>query len=125
MRLVWKIFNALLGALFIFAAALQYNDPDPVRWMAIYVAAALPCGLALAGRSNRVLPAIVGLVSLTWAVTYLFRGVPTVSPLHMFDEWEMKNQTVVETREMFGLVIVTGWMIVLAVDAQMARRRRM
>jgi hypothetical protein len=112
----------LFGALFVFAAVLQYNDADPLRWMAIYLAAAIACGLAVAGRRIIWVPAMVGAISLAWAVTYVVRGVPTVSPLHMFDEWEMKNQQVLETRELFGLAIILAWMMVLMFAAW--RRRQ-
>jgi hypothetical protein len=122
MRILRRILNGLMAALFVFSAALQHNDPKPARWMAIYLAAAAACGLAVAGRNFRVLPAVVGLISLAWAITYFVRGVPSVSPAHMFDEWEMKNQQVLETRELFGLLIVTAWMIVLVIASRTARR---
>jgi len=118
MVLVWRLLNVLMALLFVFAAALQYNDPDPIRWAAIYLAAGLPCALAARGKPVSWLPLVVGLLSLAWAVTYLVRGVPSVSPLHMFDEWEMKNQQVVETRELFGLLIATVWMAALWLAAR-------
>lgn len=31
-----KILNLILSALFIVFAALQWNDPDPARWIALY-----------------------------------------------------------------------------------------
>jgi hypothetical protein len=40
----------------------------------------------------------------------------------MFDEWEMKNQQVLETRELFGLAIILAWMMVLMFAAW--RRRQ-
>lgn len=123
MRTLWRIINALMGLQFIFAAVLQYNDPDPLRWAAIYLAAAVPCGLAMTRRPHWVWPSGVGVVSLAWAMTYLVRGVPTVSPWHMFDEWEMKNQQVLETREMFGLLLVVVWMLVLVIAAVRSRRQ--
>ena len=43
----------MMAVLFLIAAALQYNDPDPLRWMAIYGLAVLACLLALAGRLPR------------------------------------------------------------------------
>lgn len=125
MGLLWRILNGLMLALFVFAAALQYNDPEPVRWMAIYLAAALPCWFVVSDRSSLVpLPAaVVGAISAVWALVYVARGVPTVSPLHMFDEWEMKNQQVLETRELFGLAIVAVWMVVVLAVSRRARHR--
>lgn len=40
----------LFAAYFTFAAAVQYNDPDPLHWMALYGLTALACALAIAGR---------------------------------------------------------------------------
>jgi hypothetical protein len=40
----------------------------------------------------------------------------------MFAEWEMKNQEVVQTREMFGLGIIATWMVILAVVARFDSR---
>jgi Transmembrane family 220, helix len=39
--------NVVAAALFTFAAAVQVNDPDPLLWMAVYVAAAVVAGLAV------------------------------------------------------------------------------
>lgn len=41
-----KIFNIVFCLLFIFFAALQYNDPDPYLWMPIYLYSAVFCWLA-------------------------------------------------------------------------------
>jgi hypothetical protein len=56
-----------MAALFLFAAAVQYNDPDPLRWMAVYGLAALACVLSLARRLPRVVPVLVGLGAVAWA----------------------------------------------------------
>lgn len=42
-----KIFNIFFILLFVFCAALQYNDPDPYLWMPIYLYGAVLCYLAL------------------------------------------------------------------------------
>ncbi len=41
--------NGLMAALFLIAAALQYNDPDPLRWLAVYGLAALRARCRCAG----------------------------------------------------------------------------
>ncbi|MFZ5627743.1 MAG: transmembrane 220 family protein [Spirochaetota bacterium] len=43
-------FLALAAAYLLFAAAVQYNDPDPLHWMALYGLTAFCCFAALAGR---------------------------------------------------------------------------
>ncbi len=48
-----KIFNLFLTALFLFSAALQYNDPDPLLWIALYLSVAVICGFAAFKQYNR------------------------------------------------------------------------
>lgn len=110
-----RVLTGLMGILFVFAAAVQYNDPDPIRWMAIYGLAALACGLALAGRLPRWAPVVVGLAALVWAATLAPRVVGRVSLGDLFESYAMKSEPVEEAREMGGLLIVAGWMAVLAV----------
>lgn len=109
-----------MAALFAFAAVVQVNDPDPVRWVAIYGAAgALSVRSALrAGTAGPpfppALPAVVATVALLWAASILLRGPARDAYGHMFDMWEMKDAAVEEAREATGLVIVAAWMAVLA-----------
>jgi hypothetical protein len=48
-----KIFNLFLTALFVVSAALQYNDPDPLFWISLYLAAAVICVFAAFNKYNR------------------------------------------------------------------------
>ncbi len=41
MKLFFKSFGFVFAALFIWAAIMQYNDPDPYVWYAIYGIAAI------------------------------------------------------------------------------------
>lgn len=123
MSLVWRILNAFMGALFLFAASLQFNDDDPVCWGAIYAAAALPCVLVVVRRSNLVLPAAIAGIGIVWAAVYAVRGAWSVPFSEMFAEWEMKNEAVRQAREMFGLMIVATWMVALLLAGRFAKRR--
>ena len=111
-----RIANAVMCALFGFGALLQLNDPDPLRWVAIYGAAAATCGwLAFTRRRNalmRVLPALVAAVALTWAASIAYGSSGRVGFMRLFEAWEMKNAAVEERRELSGLLIVGTWMIV-------------
>ena len=111
MRLVLRVLHGLMAALFIWAAALQYNDVDILRWVAIYLAAATVCVFAVLNRPKPVLAAIVGLISLAWSVLYLIHGEWRVPIPALFSSWEMKDQTIVAGREMDGLLIIFGWML--------------
>ena len=53
---LWTAANALMLPLFVLSVVVQYNDPDPIRWMSIYGAAAVVCGLELRRKTPLWLP---------------------------------------------------------------------
>ena len=113
-----RFLDLVMALLFAFAAALQFNDPDPIRWIAIYTAA---CAVALVMYTKRwVVPAVplaVLVIASVWAMAIAFGGPAASEYEHMFDAWEMKSPSVEEAREASGLLIVAVWMIVLLVRA--------
>jgi hypothetical protein len=119
-----RIANCLLGALFLLGAVVQYNDPDPIRWAAIYLAAAMACVLAAIGRRHWALPAAVGVVAAAWAATLAPSVVGNVVPGELVGAWEMKDARVEVGREMYGLLIIAAWMAVLAITDLRRRTRR-
>jgi hypothetical protein len=125
MRGAWKVSNGLMAALFLFSAALQYNDPEPWRWAAIYVAAAVPCVVALRRTPSWIMPAAVLAWSLIWVSFYVQRNAWSVPLSEAFATWKMQNQQMLEKREMTGLLIVIGWMVVMIIAALANRRRRL
>lgn len=65
---------------------------------------------------------LVGLVALLWAAG-IWTGVDhALVPWRMFDQWEMKDIAVEETREIFGLLIVATWMVVTALCSRNRQR---
>jgi len=103
-------------ALFLLAVVVQWNDPDPLQWMAIYGAALGVC-VAVAMRRPLAIavPLLVMAVALVWGVITM-GDVPTAGTYtHMFDAWEMKSISVEEAREASGLLIVAAWMLVIVV----------
>jgi len=115
-----------MAALFAFAAVLQINDPDPIRWMTVY---GLACGIAARAAANYRVPLLlicaVALVALVWAARLeMMMGRP-VLPGELFQAWQMKDNTVELARETGGLIIVAVWMLVTAARvAVLARRQR-
>jgi hypothetical protein len=112
---VWLGANVLLLLLFIFSVAVQYNDPDPVRWMTIYGLAGVASGLALAGWTRWWFAAPVGAVAFVWGLTIAPRILGKVRFTSMFSAWEMENVGIEEAREMYGLFIVAGWMAAITI----------
>jgi hypothetical protein len=108
--------------LFTFAAAVQFNDPDPARWIVVYALAAVGCLLSLLGRLHWTLPAVLGAVAVLWASTLAPGVVGRVPFGEMFGAFEMENLGIEESREMYGLLIIAAWMAVLALRARTALR---
>ena len=108
--------NWFMCALFLLSVVVQWNDPDPLQWMAIYGAALAVClTVAIRGRVATVAPLLVMIVALVWGVIAM-GDVPTAGTYaHMFDAWEMKSISVEEAREASGLLIVAAWMLVIVV----------
>ncbi len=70
MQIGFKIAQGLLAAYFLFAAAVQYNDPDPVHWMLLYLASAISCIMALLGRDRLpLLYVLIGMALIEMAIT--------------------------------------------------------
>jgi Transmembrane family 220, helix len=120
---MFRLLSAAFAVLFLLGAAVQYNDPDPVGWMLVYLAAAVSCALAARGRVRWQLPATVALVALVWAATLVPSVMGKVRPGELVGAWEMKDQRVEEGREMYGLLIIAAWMAVI-VTVELRRRAR-
>lgn len=119
---LWAAGDALLLVAFVFSVVVQTNDPDPIWWVLVYGLAALACLLALLRRGHWAFPAAVAVAALSWAAGIAPRVMGRVPFGDMFGAFEMESLAVEESREMYGLLIVAGWMAVLAV--RWARRER-
>ena len=115
--------HAFMALLFFFGAFVQYNDPDPLRWMAIYLGASIACALAALrrGRQALTLAAVVGAAALVWGALLAPGVLGVVQPGELVGAWEMKDAAVETGREMYGLFIIAGWMVVIVVT----ERRRL
>jgi hypothetical protein len=110
-----KIANLVMLVAFVFGVIVQYNDPDPTRWMAIYGAAALACGLFAAGRKQWIVPAMVLAIAAIWAATLAPAALGKVGFGELFEAFEMKDERVEIGREFGGLAIIAAWMLVLTI----------
>jgi len=116
--MIFRIVAGLMAALLAFAASVNFNDPDPVRWVAMYgIACAASIFVAVTATVPLAVPVAVGAIALVWALV-IASNVPGFEAYeHMFDEWEMKNETVEEARETCGLLIVAVWMAAVALHS--------
>jgi hypothetical protein len=121
---LFAVVNLLLALGFAAAAALQWNDPDPLRWMALYGGAAVACVVWRRVRRGWMVAALVGLVALVWAVMIALGLERMASPGELFSPMEMKGGPIEETRETLGLGLVAGWMLVLVIVEKRGDRTR-
>jgi tetrahydromethanopterin S-methyltransferase subunit E len=114
---VFRLLSGVMAALFAVAVAVQYNDPDPIRWSLLYGAA---CAVSIAAirstKSPRIAALAVGAVALVWGGYWAVTSSAGLALYQrMFDSWEMKSTPIEEAREASGLLIVAGWMAVIAI----------
>jgi hypothetical protein len=111
----WRISNMVMAVIFAASAALQHNDPDPVRWIALYLAASLCCvasGLGWPGA--RWLAAATALTALAWAAWLAPATLPGFEPRNLLRSMKAETPAIELGRELLGLLIVAGWTGLLA-----------
>lgn len=102
--------HLVFAVLFAASAGLQYNDPDPVGWALLYVAAAALAAGAFRGLAwVRPLGAVLVAICALWMVTlapgmgaFIERGDPSLLAATM----QAGDPVIEEAREFLGLGIV-------------------
>ena len=107
--MVFAGFNILFLASFILSVLVQYNDPDPLAWVAVYLAAAAMCIAHILNRQTVWLPPLLLLICLGWIAILLPSIIGQVSPGEIVESITMQTQAVEEAREIGGLAIVAFW----------------
>jgi hypothetical protein len=104
--------DGLMAAIFVLAVVVQYNDPDPLYWMALYLPAALLSGLAFLGhfrpRPTLLAAAVYLALALYWAPAF-----GQARP-ESFSAWQMGTVADEEVREAAGIALCALWTAVLA-----------
>ena len=97
-----RLFAAVAALVFAYSAAVQVNDPDPVRWLLLYGTASSVCALHAVTRVPRWVPWTLAAVAIGWAATIL----PSVAASADFTGNEGE-------RELAGLLLVAAAGVVL------------
>lgn len=92
---------------FLGAAAVQYNDPNPVIWVSVYGTAAGCCFLTLIGR----LPGILAIILCgAYVLGALFLLGQVLGPIGFLDPSGQAMMGITEQgRETLGLLIAALW----------------
>ena len=119
--ILWKVVTILMTGLLLLSALVQWNDPDPFRWIVCYSVTAIITLCSLIRPLPPSIPLIWGLLVL---LSSLFVGIDFLMSEEQF-EWDsfwnvmtMKNEAVELGRELGGLLLVTGWLTVLALNSK-------
>lgn len=101
----------VMAVLYSLSVGLQVNDPDPLRWMLMYGAAAIAAGILPARRIMAAPAALVGLAATAWGAYLLSEvaGVLDVSDLWM--KMSEKGGAVEVGREAGGLATVAVFLL--------------
>lgn len=101
--------NIFFLVIYLLCAAVQYNDPDALPWVALYLSAAAMCAARLRKRLPEWLPKLLFIVSLLWMGALLPNIVGHVSPRDVAASISMQTTAVEEAREIGGLFLVALW----------------
>ena len=126
MSMLVRIVHALMVLLFMYAAAVNFNDPDWYWWVPLYGAAAVIAAGA-AWRADTVpwiAPAAVSLIALVWAARLAPQVIGKVRFGELWVEEGMKTIQIELGREFYGLLIVVVWMALVAIPRLLAARAR-
>lgn len=119
-----RLLNLLFLANYILSIGLQYNDPDPFRWVLMYGAAAAACIVAMRRTVPRWLPGVTLAAALVWLVLLMPRVLGQVGITEMFQERGMATMQIEEGREGIGLALIIVWMAVLLIVPHRLHGRR-
>lgn len=126
MSLPLRIAHGIMAALFALSVLIQFNDPNPLVWILIYLAAAITTGLAALNKLSyaKILSGLVFAIVLLWEIKYIQLGAWRVRFLDLTQEWHMTNELIVLGREFYALIWVGGWMAAVFLTARSAAKRQ-
>lgn len=107
--MIFRVVSGLFLILSLWSAYLQLNDPDPARWVAIYLACALVAGLESAGKGQPKLALGVAVVALAWALAILPELLDGWKPSDLTATMTSAHPEVEYGREFGGLSIVFSY----------------
>lgn len=116
----FKAASWLMAGLLLLCVALQYNDPDPIRWMLMYGAGAIASLLLPLTRIAAALAGVVALVALAGAGMLIHEVWGVIALSDLTTKMSEKGGAVEVGREAGGLLIEGIW---LAIGAAYRGRR--
>jgi len=101
----------VMAALLAVCVALQYNDPDPIRWMLVYGAAMVLAALLPSKKPLVHVGYIVAVFALVWSAILLYEVWGRMDVKDLVEKMSEKGGAVEEGRESGGLAIAGCWLV--------------
>lgn len=114
--MILKFFNYIMIVVFGLAAVVQYNDTNAIRWMLVYGAAFIISLRFAMGKLHWATASALAGVGTIWAM-FKIPYLTAEGFQHMFEEVQMMQTGVEAAREFLGLLIIVGWIGILAVSS--------
>lgn len=115
----FRLLSVPMALFFVWAAAMQLNDPDPTRWFLIYASVAALAGLNAAGRPAPRLALVLSWVALAWAAAIVPELWARWSVRDLGAQMSASRPEVEFGREFVGLLILAAY---CAAAAYLTRR---
>lgn len=106
--------NTIFLVVYLLSATVQYNDPDALPWIVIYLLAAGMCALQYRKKRQQLLPRVLLVVCLVWMGSLLPDVMGQASLSEIFASISMQTRAVEEAREIGGLFLIALWAGVLS-----------
>jgi hypothetical protein len=107
----FRFASYVMAALLAVCVALQYNDPDPIRWMIMYGAAMIVAALLPSKKALVPIGFLVAAVALAWAAYLLHEVWGRMAVTDLVEKMSEKGGAVEEGRESGGLAIAGVWLV--------------
>ena len=98
-----------MAGLFLLSAAVQYNDPDPYAWMAVYTAAAAVCLVPVTSRYRAGVAWLLASVACFAALRIAPEALALERVGDLTASMAASRPEVEAAREVLGLAIVSLW----------------
>jgi hypothetical protein len=110
-----KIFNIIFALIFTSFVYVQFNDPDPILWIAIYGSMAVLCIMAIFKRYPRPAYIVLLVLFVGYSTFYISSVLVWFKQEHLSDLFDevakMEHLYIEESREFLGLMICVGVLI--------------
>ncbi|WP_109830414.1 transmembrane 220 family protein [Reichenbachiella versicolor] len=106
-----KIIYGVLAVVFALFAIVQLNDPDPIKWVAMYTLVSILFVIRIFGLKNKSLTLVVMLVLLGFSLFYIpgfLEYLVQPNKNEIIGEMVYEKPYIEETREFLGLWIAAG-----------------